>query len=50
MDPTLLIGLAVIIFAYGVTWFLVIKCNRIIEKINQKKLKSTRQIEKELEL
>lgn len=50
MDLTLVTGLITIIISYGLTWFFVIKSKNIIENINKKRLKTTREIEKELEL
>lgn len=50
LDRSLITGLSVILLAYGLTWFFIIRSNSIIEKINMKGLKNTREIEKELEL
>lgn len=50
MDFTLIIGLIIILSAYGMTCLLIIKSKKIIEKINQKRLNNAREIKKELGL
>lgn len=44
------VQIAIIAVAYSALWYLTIKCNRIINKISEKKLQTSRDISNNLKL
>ena len=48
MDLNLIIGLAIIVLAYGFTFYLIVYSRRSIEKIDKKNLNNVKEILREL--
>ena len=45
-----ILGVIIITIAYGLLWYLVLYSRKIIEKIDDKRLRSLREIKRELRL
>lgn len=45
-----ILGIIIIVIAYGMLWYLVLYARKIIEKIDDNRLKSLREIKRELGL
>lgn len=50
MSGDFLLGIVLIIAAYGLTWFFLLKSRLIIEEIDKNKFKSIREIKEELKI
>lgn len=50
MKTNHIIGIIIILLSYLVMWGLILKSKNIVEKINDNKLKTLREIEKKLKL